>query len=317
MSTACLWGQEMRGTGVYWAIQEVKGLPGRGDLCLVTRWGLHGRVYLSGLGYKDFSISAHRTEVQGYNTLFCLPQIHLICSKKDLLKKRTWWARKTSTLLESVNALVISSRLLPLLYPEWHQCFQSGLGPLSNLRLCFTGTGTWDQKERSLEGLLQASPSQPLRKGCSSLIEQTGAKLPGKASPINATWHLSLRSGPACVCTSVFVKCCSRVKRLHVHVIKQSKAKPKPNKIPKWHVIFFLTKYVILLWWGWAGRGGRRGDKGGYRSQYTCCTLCISKDCPYVHSTMNIHKESLFKTEATWYFLLKAKADLWIIFPYY
>lgn len=107
------------------------------------------------------------------------------------------------------------------------------------------------------------STTQPLRKGCSSLIEQTGAKLPRKASPINATWHLSLRSGPACVCTSVLVKCCSRAKWLHVHVIKQNKAKPKPNNIPKWHVIFFLTKNVILLWRGWAGRGGRKGDKGG------------------------------------------------------
>lgn len=176
-------------------------------------------------------------------------------------KKRTWWARKTSTLLASVNALVISSRLLSLFHPEWHPCFQSGLGPLSNLRLCFTGRG--DLKEGSLEGLPQASPWQPLRKGCSSLIEQTGAKLPRKASPINATWHLSLRSGPACVCTSVLVKCCSRAKQLHVHVIKQNKAKPKPNNIPKWHVIFFLTKYVILLWRGWAGRGGRKGDKRG------------------------------------------------------
>lgn len=95
MSTVCLWGQKMRGTGVCWAIQEVKGLPGRGDLCLVTRWGLHGRVHLSELGYEDFSISAHGTEVQGYNTLFRLPQIHLICSKKDLfLNKKNMMSKE-------------------------------------------------------------------------------------------------------------------------------------------------------------------------------------------------------------------------------
>lgn len=66
-------------------------------------------------------------------------------------------------------------------------------------------------------GQLIPGPAQePLKKRCSLLIEHTGAKLPGKASPINTTWHLSLRSGPVCSCASVLLNCWSRAKLLHV-----------------------------------------------------------------------------------------------------
>lgn len=64
-----LLGQKM-GTRVCWARQEVRGLSGRGEICLVTGWELHGHVHVLGLGYDDLSLSAHGTEVQGSNIFF-------------------------------------------------------------------------------------------------------------------------------------------------------------------------------------------------------------------------------------------------------